>query len=149
LGLWRVAIIAVGVAIGTSHLHAECVGLSMSNNKRFADLVFSGVVTDLRQLDGRHVVVRVDVAKVWKGAVGKHVVLYSIQDNIDAYAFPPDAVGAQYLLFAKRLMPNQRVGLPLGEEQAAFGVPLCGGGTRALEHVGRELQELGRSRPPR
>src|SRR4051812_18187370 len=133
--LWRTAIIAVSVATGASHLRAECVGLSMSNNKRFADLVFSGTVTGLQQLDDRHAVVTVDVDRVWKGTVGRHVVLYGIHDSIDSYAF---SVGTEYLVFAKRLMPEQRVGFSFGEREIAFGVPTCGGGTQPLERVGRE-----------
>jgi hypothetical protein len=121
----------------------------MSHNKQRADLVFSGAVTNMQQLDYRHSLVTLNVEKVWKGPRGRRVVLHNTVDNIDSYRFPVDAVGKQYLVFAGRLTPQQRSGFSLGEKEHAFGVPICGGGTGPLQQHERELRDLGRGRAPR
>jgi hypothetical protein len=121
----------------------------MSHNKQRADVVFSGTVTNVQQLDNRHSLVTLNVEKVWKGSRGRRVVLHNIVDNIDSYRFPHDAAGQRYLVFANRLTSQQRAGFSLGEKEQAFGVPICGGGSGPLQQHELELRDLGRSRVPR
>jgi len=87
---------------------------------------------------------------VWKGDVGKRVVLHQTLDSIDSFRFVGATPGKEYLVFASRLGPAQRALFELTARTDAFGVPVCGGGTRALLEVDEgTLWQLGRARNPR
>jgi len=147
--LERILTVAVALASGTAGIRAECVGFSTSHNLQRADLVFSGTVTSVQQLDDRHELVTLNVEKVWKGPAGRRVILHDSLESIDSYRFPVDAIGQQYLVFADRLTSQQQAGFRLGEKEQAFGVPICGGGTGPLPQREREVRDLGRNRAPR
>jgi hypothetical protein len=67
----------------------------------------------------------------------------------DSYAFPNDAIGKQYLVFATRLTAGQREDFTLTEQEDAFAVPTCGGGTSELRDVRDVPRQLGAGRAPR
>jgi len=145
-----VAVLAlVSLTTSASTAAAECVGFRLDHYKKHADLIFSGAIRELRDLDWRRTLVTFEVDRVWKGNVGKRVVLHQVL-SIDSFRFVGTPPGKEYLVFASRLEPAQRALFELTARSDAFSVPICGGGTRALPEVDQDtLRKLGRARNPR
>jgi len=146
-----VAVLAlVSLTISASTAAAECVGFPLEHYKEHADLVFSGAIRELRDLDAGRTLVTFEVDRVWKGDVGQRVVLHQTLDSIDSFRFVGATAGKEYLVFASRLGPAHRALFELTAPTDAFSVPVCGGGTRALLEVDQgTLRQLGRARNPR
>jgi hypothetical protein len=145
-----VAVLAlVSLTTSASTAAGECVGFRLDHYKKHADLIFSGAIRELRDLDWRRTLVTFEVDRVWKGNVGKRVVLHQVL-SIDSFRFVGTPPGKEYLVFASRLEPAQRALFELTARTDAFSVPICGGGTRALLEVDQDtLRKLGRARNPR
>ena len=52
-----------------SRVDAECVGFPLKHYTKYADLVFSGTIDELEQLDSTRAIVTFEVDRVWKGNV--------------------------------------------------------------------------------
>ena len=143
----KLALFAILLLAASSDLGAECVGFPLKHYKKHADLVFSGAIQGLQQLDSRRTVVTFAVDRVWKGNVSQHVVLHQLE-SIDSFRFTGAAIGAKYLVFATRLDAQQRTVFELAERPDAWGIPLCGGGSGKLEANDTMLRQLGPGRKP-
>jgi hypothetical protein len=129
---------------------AECIGFPVEHYLKYADIVFLGTVRNVTALDRSKQIVSVDASRVWKGAVRPSVVLYQAPwVAFDSYAFPNDAIDKQYLVFATRLTARQPEDVTLTEQEDAFAVPTCGGGTSELRDVRDAPRQLGAGRAPR
>ena len=127
---------------------AECVGFPLTHYVKYADLVFSGTIDELEQLDSTRTIVTFEVDRVWKGNVGRQIVLHQALEGIDSFRLIGASTGSKYLVFANRLNAQQRQQFELSERQDAFGIPICGGGTQPLDSDDTVLRRLGRGRTP-
>jgi len=143
----KFALFAILLLAASSDLGADCVGFPLKHYKKHADLVFSGAIQGLQQLDWRRTVVTFAVDRVWKGKVSQHVVLHQLE-SIDSFRFVGAAIGAKYLVFATRLDAQQRNVFELAERPDAWGIPTCGGGSHKLEANDTMLRQLGPGRKP-
>jgi len=142
----KLALGAILLVVPPSQLRAECVGFPLKHYLKSADLVFSGRIQGLEQRDSIRTIVTFDVDRVWKGEVGRRLVLHQAVENIDSFRFVQGAIGAKYLVFATRLDARQRQEFELPERADAFGIPTCGGGTRKIDANDPILRQLGRGR---
>jgi hypothetical protein len=128
---------------------AECVGFPLEHYVKYADVIFLGVVKDIREVDASKHIVTFEVSRVWKGPVRRTAVLYQAPwVAFDSYEFPRRAVGTQYLVFAARLTAPQRRDFALEGQQQRFAVPACGGGTTELRDIRDAPRQLGAGRKP-
>ena len=128
---------------------AECVGFPVEHYLKNADIVFLGTVSAMR-VDGSTQIISFDASRVWKGTVRPGVVLYQARwVAFDSYTFPNGAIGTQYLVFATRLTADQRNDFTVAEQEDAFAVPTCGGGTTELRDVRDAPRQVGAGRAPR
>jgi hypothetical protein len=121
-----------------------------------SDLVFRGTVQDVTITGGRGTqnitpagsdhhpdwggkVVRFDVSRVWKGAVGTLFFLRSVSEKPDD-AFTEFDRGREYLVFARRNSPQQSALFNVAG--ATYGATGCGG-TTSLVWGMKYLVELG------
>lgn len=139
---------AILLVVPASQLRAECVGFPLKHYLKSADLVFSGTIQGLERRDSTRTSVTCDVDRVWKGEVGRRLVLHQAVDNIDSFRFVQGAIGAKYLVFATRLDARQRQDFERPARADAFGIPTCGGGTRKIDANDPILRQLGRGRHP-
>lgn len=144
----KLVLCAILLVAAASPAGAECVGFSLKHYKRHADLVFSGTIREIQQLDSIRTVVTFDVDRVWKGDVGRQIRLHQVVESIDSFRFVGATVGSKYLVFATRLDSRQRQAFKLSENQDTFGVPICGGGTHKLGANDTMLRQLGPGREP-
>ena len=112
---------------------AECVGFRVDHYKQYAEVVFSGTVRKMKQLDSARTVLTFDVAEVWKGEVGNSFVIHQLIESIDSFRFPIDALGEKHVVFATRLDADQLIRLGLKGSDIACGFPTCGGATRVYK----------------
>jgi hypothetical protein len=130
-------------------VNAECVGFSLDHYVKYADVIFFGVVKDIREVDASKQIVTLEVSRVWKGPVRRTAVLYQAPwVAFDSYEFPRRSVGIQYLVFAARLTARQRQDFALEGQEQAFAVPACGGGTTELRDIRNVPRQLGAGRKP-
>ena len=132
-----------------SRVGAECVGFPLKHYVKYADVVFSGTIEELEQPDATRTIVTFEVDRVWKGHVGRQIVLHHALEQIDSFRLIGASTGSMYLVFATRLNARQRQQFELSERQDAFGIPICGGGTHKLDADDEMLRQLGRGRKPR
>jgi hypothetical protein len=148
---WRYPVILCCVLTVTFErtVSAECVGFSLEHYVKYADVIFSGVVKDIREVDASRQIVTLEVSRVWKGPVRRTAVLYQAPwVAFDSYEFPQRAVGTQYLVFAARLTARQRQDFALGGKEPTFAVPACGGGTTELRDIRNVPRQLGAGQKP-
>jgi hypothetical protein len=127
----------------------ECVGFSIDHYQRSADLIFSGTIAEVRRIDDDRHVLAFDVDQVWKGRVSKRTAIHQLTESIDSVRFRPADAGEKYLVFASRLDAKQLMKFGLRGDVTAFGVPICGGGTRPFKPDDPDLEKLGPARKPR
>jgi hypothetical protein len=127
----------------------ECAGFSLDHYERTAGLIFSGTIAEVRRIDDERQVVAFEVDQVWKGKVGKRTAIHQLVESIDSIRFGPDDVGKKYLVFALRLNNKQLTKFGLQGDVTAFGVPVCGGGTRLFKPDDPDVSKLGAGRKPR
>ena len=145
----RLLAICLLVAFGAANARAECVGFPLDHYRKYADVVFRGVMTDIQRLDESRAVVTFTVSRVWKGNVGRRFVLHQgHQLGPDRYSWPAEAAG-EYLVFATRLDESDRKAFDLTNRNA-FAVPMCWGGTTPISHARAPdfLRQLGPGRAP-
>jgi len=147
----RSIVVCASLALAVASPRAECISLGLKSDRKYADLVFRGVITDLQHPDKRRSIVTFEVSRVWKGPVRKRMVLYQPEeDYLERYSWQTSTVGTEYLVFARRLDDSQRNAFDL-KTRDAFAVPTCKGGTDEIVHpYARDyLRQLGRGRAPR
>jgi hypothetical protein len=173
--MWhRIALLAVfGLAAVQSCVACSCTFPSVPNAVKKADLVFRGRLVNVEYMDGiqyvahpiakdrkepvpRRFLATLEVSEVWKGLVGRRIVLHTREGSSDCVGFWTE-VGKEYLVFAK-------VGVITPKEEGVYRIPEW---TDKLE-IGRQiispgvctlneqidastlgkLKALGHSRPP-
>ena len=156
-----------------SCLACSCSFPSIPNAVKKADLVFRGrlinveFIDDLRYVAGpiakgrqapipRRFLATLEVTDVWKGLVGRRIVLHTREDSSDCVGFWTD-VGKEYLIFANvgHITPK-RAGeyrIPEWTDRLAIGRQIISPGVCTLNeqidaNTVPKLKALGRSRPP-
>ena len=139
-----VCLLAVSMLVGsTTTARAECVSIPLRVSKQRADLMFSGVVTNMQVLTAGRVIVTFEVDQVWKGPIHRVTTIYQWMEPEAG----PYEKGAKYLVIAPRyalldFLDKRR------EARDGVGAASCGWGT-PYERVKRELATLDRGHTPR
>lgn len=123
---------------------AKCVLADLRLAKDRASLVFEGTVTEVYESGiANELVATIDVQRVWKGNVGRRVVVYFVR-SIEGPEFDTDG---RIIVFARPQTPDLRklAGLPEDAPHRTNWVPMCEGGVVPSEAV---IKELGRFRTP-
>src|SRR5262249_17550301 len=142
----------LGAALLPQLALAECITIndSLRAVMPYADIVFSGTVTEVVDLSGElDRFITFDVDRVWKGPVTKRFSIHGFDLPLGRYTFD---VGRTYLVFAHKPRTDEERTLlrVLPSERETFVVGICGGGTRSLnEATQSKLTELGSGRTPR
>jgi hypothetical protein len=133
----------------SSGARADCVRLNLNVAEafRYSDVVFSGIVTKVDDINDR-LGFRVD--RVWKGPVGREMWTYQLGvPAIETYVFRPRP-DIRYIIFARTLSADDRKFLNKTDELTAFGIQrTCGDGPRFSSEYARQLDKLGSRRTPR
>ena len=120
----------------------DCVYVTVDVAEAFeqADVVFSGTVIGIDDIDDR---LHFRVDHVWKGAVGKEMWIWQLGiPYIGSYVFRPQPT-MRYIIFARKLSPDERGVRTKPGESVAFGIPrFCGEGPRWSPEMVRELDRL-------
>jgi hypothetical protein len=149
----RFAPVVCAVLIVPTLARAECVTPTPARiNEYSTELVFSGRVEGLNQVNDLGVHVTFNVDRVWKGSVPKRFELYVWQLNSEAAKFE---FQRPYIVFAYRMpeRDRQHVGLT-DRDPIAFTATSCGAVlalTRASSDANASeiLRQLGEGQPAR
>lgn len=147
-------IAAVFYLASAAHAGADCERpRSAVIALKYADLVFRGIVHDVRtDREPRFVsgswtpawIVTFDVSRVWKGHVPKQFVLYVVQTKEDD-AFESFERGSDFLVFA--VCNSLEKTAVFGLKEPTYGATNCGGTASMLSAV-PYLVSLGPGKPP-
>ena len=124
--------------------NAECVGMPVESYIKHSDLVFRGVVTEAQRHES-HIVMTFQVSRVWKGKMGRSIVLHQVL-GMERATWPEDLIGREYVILASRLSEYERnvIGAKTIE---VFGIPQCMNAI-SIDHAAEYLKKLGRGRAP-
>jgi hypothetical protein len=67
-----------------------------------------GTIDELEQLDSTRTIGTFEVDRVWKGNLGRQIVLHQALEGIDSFRLIGASTGSKYLVFATRLNAQQR-----------------------------------------
>jgi hypothetical protein len=128
---------------------ADCVRVNVNVPEalRYSDVVFSGIVTKVDDINDR-LGFRVD--RVWKGPVGREIWIYQLDvPAIETYVFRPGR-DIRYIIFARTLSADDRKVRNKIEELTAFGIRrTCGDGPRFSSEYAQQLDKLASGSTPR
>src|SRR5215467_435661 len=127
---------------------AECVRVTLDVPEAFrmADVVFSGVVTRVDDVNDR---LGFRVERVWKGPVLPEIWIQQLgQSFIEVYVFRP-RTDIKYIIFGRRVSVEER---PVGigpDERVAFGIRrFCGDGPLWSAATAHQLDQLAKGKKP-
>ena len=150
--LARASLLVVALLALPSDAHAYCLALSASvMNARSVDVVFSGTVVGLNQVNDVVVRVTFEVDRVWKGTVPKRFDIYfsPLRAEMPTFEF-----ARRYVVFGEQMPPRAResVGLLAPDGRAFEPIP-CGAflypsSESSNTDNARVLQQLGNGQPP-
>jgi hypothetical protein len=132
----RIPLIACAVLSASVAFGCSCVGVSVDDAKKSADLVFRGTIT---AISGGKIWFRVD--RVWRGRVGQTFDMPDFREGAACLGFWPALVkvGNDLLVYAQWLPPGSREG--------DYFTSICTR-TRLASAAGEDFSALGRGKPP-
>jgi hypothetical protein len=144
---WGLVLVLAPTAASIASADCVIVSFDVRDAFRNSDVVFSGIVTNVDDINDR-LSFRVD--RVWNGPVGRDIWIYQLDiPFIGSYVFRPRP-DIRYIIFARKLSADDRKFLNKIDEPIAFGIQrTCGDGPRFSSEYARQLDKLSRGRRPR
>jgi len=128
-GLW----VSLGLACA-----CDCVQLPSRQAERAAEIVFQGTVVALRDSGTGYPIAVFKVSRVWKGHVSETFEMPARKEVFGCIGFIPTVeVGAEFLVYAYRLVPSDHEYLPQPCQ------------TDLVRRAAKQLQDLGDGQKPK
>jgi len=129
----------------------SCDGARGKAAVKASHLAFRGTVTNVDYLDTDtaqsepRIIVTFSVSRVWKGSVGREIVLHTIYNKYSCTGFYFQK-GKEYLVFAYRNEERMAKNFPLAKN--TLGTNICNG-TNLIESAKDDLRQIGKGREPK